>query len=63
MIKIVKEEISIPSYVFVSRETRDFLDKCLQKNPDDRVVIKELVKHQFFVKNAEKEKAKKKIAL
>ena len=40
MIKIVKDEISIPSYVFVSREGRDFLDKCLRKNPDDRVSIR-----------------------
>ena len=45
LIKIVKDEISIPSYVFVSREGRDFLDKCLKKNPDDRVTIKELVNH------------------
>ena len=34
LIKIVKEEIAIPSYVFVSREARDFLDKCLKKNPN-----------------------------
>jgi serine/threonine protein kinase len=40
LIKIVKDEISIPSYVFVSREGRDFLDKCLKKNPADRVNIK-----------------------
>lgn len=40
LIKIVKDEIAIPSYVFVSREARDFLDKCLKKNPSDRVNIK-----------------------
>lgn len=45
LIKIIKEQISIPSYVFVSREARDFLDKSLQKNPADRVTIKELVNH------------------
>lgn len=60
LIKIVKDEISIPSYVYVSKEGRDFLDKCLQKNPNDRVTIKELANHPFLVKNAEKEKTEKK---
>ena len=45
LIKIVKDEIKIPSYLFVSPEVRDFLDKCLQKNPDSRGTIKELVNH------------------
>ena len=45
LIKIVKDQISIPSYVYVSRQARDFLDKCLQKNPLDRVTIKLLVNH------------------
>lgn len=58
MIKIVKDEISIPSYVFVSREARDFLDKCLKKNPADRVNIKELLNHEIFVKNQEKNEKK-----
>ena len=40
LIKIVKDEIKIPSYLFVSPEVRDFLDKCLQKNPDSRGTIK-----------------------
>lgn len=34
LIKIVKEEIKIPSYANVSAEVRDFLDRCLQKNPN-----------------------------
>ena len=54
MIKIVKDEIEIPSYVFVSREARDFLDKCLKKNPADRVNIKELLNHEFLTKHLEK---------
>lgn len=45
LIKIVKEQIAIPSYVYVSKEARDFLDKALQKNPSDRVTIKQLVNH------------------
>lgn len=60
LIKIVKDQISIPSYVYVSKEARDFLDKCLQKNPNDRVTIKELSNHPFLIKNAQKEKNEKK---
>jgi serine/threonine protein kinase len=40
LIKIVKDEISIPTYVFVSKEARDFMDKCLKKNPANRCAIK-----------------------
>ena len=54
----MKEEIKIPSYLFVSAEVRDFLDKCLRKNPDDRGNIKELINHPFFKKHADKEKSK-----
>ena len=42
--------------MFVSKEARDFLDKCLRKNPDDRVSIKELLNHDFILNNLEKEK-------
>ena len=54
LIKIIKEEIKIPSYVYVSSEARDFLDKCLQKNPNHRVNIRELVNHPFLKKYQEK---------
>jgi len=40
--------------VFVSREARDFLDKCLKKNPTDRATIKDLLNHEFFAKIQEK---------
>ena len=52
----MKDEIKIPSYLFVSAEVRDFLDKCLQKNPGERSNIKELMHHPFFRKHQEKEK-------
>lgn len=54
LIKIVKDEIKIPSYLNVSSEVRDFLDKCLQKNPNERANIKELMNHPFFKKHQEK---------
>lgn len=50
----MKDEIKIPSYLFVSAEVRDFLDLCLQKNPNDRATIKQLVNHAFFKKHQEK---------
>lgn len=56
LIKIVNDEIRIPSYLFVSAEVRDFLDRCLQKNPANRANIKELLAHPFFKKHQEKEK-------
>ncbi len=40
LIKIVKDEIKIPSYMILSPETRDFLDRCLQKVPENRASIK-----------------------
>jgi serine/threonine protein kinase len=54
LIKIIKDEIKIPSYVYVSSEARDFLDKCLQKNHNDIVTIRELVNHPFLKKYPEK---------
>ena len=33
LIKIVKDAVVIPSYVELSKEAKDFLDCCLQKNP------------------------------
>ena len=44
----------IPSYVEISKEAKDFLDCCLQKNPDQRSNIRELLNHSFFKKYPEK---------
>lgn len=37
---------------------RDFLDRCLQKNPNERATIKELANHAFFKKHQEKNEKK-----
>lgn len=59
LVKIVKDEIKIPSYLQLSPQTSDFLNLCLQKDPQRRASIKELVNHPFFKKFQEKsEKAK-----
>lgn len=40
LIKIVRDEVKVPSYLALAPETRDFLDRCLQKNPENRGTIK-----------------------
>lgn len=54
LIKIIKDEIKIPNYVDISPEGRDFLFACLQKNPDDRLSIRQLRCHKFFQKYPDK---------
>lgn len=54
LIKIVKDDIKIPSYVEMSEEARSFLFSCLQKDPDQRLGIRELLMHDFFRKYPEK---------
>ena len=50
LIKIIKDEIKIPSYVKISEEATDFLFSCLQKDPEKRLDIRELLSHDFFKK-------------
>lgn len=54
LIKIVKDAIKIPHYVQISEEGKDFLFSCLQKNPEQRHNIRELLNHQFFKKYPDK---------
>lgn len=58
LIKIIKEDIKIPSYVTLTKEATDFLFACLQKNPDHRLSIRELLNHEFFKKYPEKNEKK-----
>ena len=50
LVKIVNDSIVIPSYVEISEEGRSFLFSCLQKNPEKRLNIRELLNHEFFKK-------------
>lgn len=59
LIKILRDEIKIPSFVCVAQDTRDFLYRCLQKNPADRANIKELMSHAFLRKNCQDGEVKK----
>lgn len=54
LIKIIKDEIKIPAYVEISAEGKDFLFACLEKNPDNRMSIRELMNHDFFKKYPDK---------
>lgn len=54
LIKIIKDEIKIPSYVQLSDEATNFLFACLQKNPEHRLSIRELLQHDFFKKYPDK---------
>ena len=46
--KIIKEEISFPS--FLSVEIVDFIKKCTEKNPKLRIDIDEVMNHSFLNK-------------
>ena len=61
LIKIIKDDVAIPSYVQITKQARDFLDKCLKKNPNDRVTIRELMEHEFFKKYPDKQSEKGKM--
>lgn len=59
LFKIVKDKIVYPSYVPLSEEAKDFLNNCLQKNPSERMGIRDLMHHSFFKKYPEKAQDKK----
>ena len=46
MKKIVNVTYEYPPEI--SKKTKDFIDKILKKNPDDRIGIDELLKDKFF---------------
>lgn len=54
LIKIIKDAVTFPSYANISAEAKDFVMCCLQKNPNDRKNIRELMHHDFFKKYPEK---------
>jgi serine/threonine protein kinase len=53
-VKIVQDAVTIPSYVEISPEGQSFLGLCLQKNPEQRANIRELLNHEFFKKYPDK---------
>lgn len=41
---------TIPGYPIFSVEFKDFVDRCLEKLPEDRFDLHSIVKHDFFIK-------------
>jgi serine/threonine protein kinase len=52
--RIVTDEVTFPSYVDTTDEAQDFILKILQKKPEDRMTVREMLRHPFITKYAEK---------
>jgi len=61
MIKIVNEQMPLPEDI--TPELRDFLNKCFIKDPENRPDAKTLLKHPWFVKQADQNKLAQILAL
>lgn len=46
--RIVNDSLNFPSYVEVSKESVDFIERCLKKKAEQRWSVQELLKHAFF---------------
>ena len=46
--RIVNDSLNFPSYVEVSKESVDFIERCLKKKAEQRWSVEELLKHAFF---------------
>ncbi len=46
----MEDEVKFPEYVDVSEEAKSFILGIMQKNPDDRMVMKDIFKHPFIRK-------------
>lgn len=48
LIKVIDEEIYFPKGYPLSNEAKDFILKCLHKNPKERLTMTKLVDHPFI---------------
>ena len=46
--RIVNDSLNFPSYVEISKESVDFIERCLKKKAEKRWSVEELLKHAFF---------------
>lgn len=44
----ITDELVFPSYVELSPDAKDFLKRALQKNPNDRMDLDEMLEHPFL---------------
>ena len=59
--KIIKDEVVIPSYAKLTKEATEFLGLCLDKRPNERKGVRELLEHDFFKKYPDKQSDKNKV--
>ena len=50
----VTDEVKFPDYVDVSEEAKDFILRCLKKKPEERMEIREMIRHPFINKYRDK---------
>ena len=48
------DEVQFPDYVDVTEEAKDFILKTLKKAPEDRMELKEMLRHPFISKYRDK---------
>jgi serine/threonine protein kinase len=46
----VEDEIKFPEYVDVTDDAKDFILKIMKKKPEERMEIKEMMRHPFITK-------------
>lgn len=54
LVKILQQEIHLPSDVEVTDEGKDFILRCMAKNPLERFNIRQVLEHDFLTKRVEK---------
>ncbi len=47
----VEDEVKFPEYIDVTDEAKSFILGIMQKDPDDRMNMKDIFKHQFIRKH------------
>lgn len=52
----VEDEIKFPEYIDVSDQAKDFILKIMKKNPEERMEIKEIMRHPFITKYLKEKK-------
>lgn len=48
--RIVEDDITFPEYVDVSDEAKDFILQIMKKKPEERLELRQMLKHPFITK-------------
>lgn len=52
----MEDEIKFPEYVDVSDDVKDFILKICKKDPDERMEMRDILRHPFITKYAKQKK-------